>query len=594
MVHESAENPVRPKLGLALSGGGFRAAFFHIGVLAQLADRGVLRHVECLSTVSGGSIVGALYYLHVKRLLESKSDHDITDADYQAIVATIERDFYAGVTCDLRSRTFWNPLVNLKMSFASYSRSDRIGELYDEIFYRPAWPIPRHKPIQMRELKITPMGVFGHFNPLRDNDGRATKVPVLLINATCLNTGRNWRFEAGCMGEAMGKGEARAQLDVNDRYAWPWSYNDIVPAQQDIELGIAVAASACVPGIFPALAISGLYPDGNRIELVDGGVHDNQGVQGLFDMGCTAYVVSDASKQLTRELDPANSAASVLLRVQDILQERVRQEELLHLVDKPMTVMIHLRQGLPVREIPWIASNGKVQDAKLLQPASSMDEFGVSTEVQEALSNIRTDLDAFTEVEAMALMADGYRIARANLEDHSVTQRFGAADAVKQRWGFQRIDPLLYCPNGRLLKLLNIGSRRFFKVFMACPGVAAGLLAMVTLLLMMGGYYYSEQVIALLDYQISLTSLLILVGLTAFGTIPSLQRFMDAFFILRMPRRAVVQALLPALASIFAQIHVRVFSRLYRSAGRLDKVIPQDHPPSAGAISGERGPPLPI
>ena len=73
---------VEPKLGLALSGGGHRAAFFHIGVLAKLAELGLLRHLEVISTVSGGSIVGALYYLHVKNLLEDKPDEAITDADY--------------------------------------------------------------------------------------------------------------------------------------------------------------------------------------------------------------------------------------------------------------------------------------------------------------------------------------------------------------------------------------------------------------------------------------------------------------------------------------------------------------------------------
>ncbi len=53
------------KIGLALSGGGFRAALFHIGVLAKLAELDVLRHVEFLSCVSGGSIIGAHYYLEL-------------------------------------------------------------------------------------------------------------------------------------------------------------------------------------------------------------------------------------------------------------------------------------------------------------------------------------------------------------------------------------------------------------------------------------------------------------------------------------------------------------------------------------------------
>ena len=67
------EEGAHPRLGLALSGGGHRAAFFHIGVLARLAELGLLRPIQVISTVAGGSIVGALYYLHVKNLLESKA-----------------------------------------------------------------------------------------------------------------------------------------------------------------------------------------------------------------------------------------------------------------------------------------------------------------------------------------------------------------------------------------------------------------------------------------------------------------------------------------------------------------------------------------
>ena len=52
------------RIGLALSGGGFRAAAFHVGVLRKLRDLGLLKHVDLLSCVSGGSIVGAYLALH--------------------------------------------------------------------------------------------------------------------------------------------------------------------------------------------------------------------------------------------------------------------------------------------------------------------------------------------------------------------------------------------------------------------------------------------------------------------------------------------------------------------------------------------------
>ncbi len=49
------------KIGLALSGGGSRAIAFHIGCMRALHDRGLLDQVRVLSTVSGGSVIGALW-----------------------------------------------------------------------------------------------------------------------------------------------------------------------------------------------------------------------------------------------------------------------------------------------------------------------------------------------------------------------------------------------------------------------------------------------------------------------------------------------------------------------------------------------------
>src|SRR5690606_25432935 len=124
------------KVGLALSGGGFRASLFHVGVLARLAEVGLLRRVEVISTVSGGSIVGALYYLHVKELLESKPDHDVTDEDYLKVVAAVEEGLLYGVQQNLRMRTFASLSKNWKMRRPDYTRSHRMGELYHRDFYR--------------------------------------------------------------------------------------------------------------------------------------------------------------------------------------------------------------------------------------------------------------------------------------------------------------------------------------------------------------------------------------------------------------------------------------------------------------------------
>jgi len=55
--------------GLALSGGGIRSATFSLGVLQALAQRGWIRKIDYLSTVSGGGYVGSwlsacIYHAH--------------------------------------------------------------------------------------------------------------------------------------------------------------------------------------------------------------------------------------------------------------------------------------------------------------------------------------------------------------------------------------------------------------------------------------------------------------------------------------------------------------------------------------------------
>jgi NTE family protein len=91
-------------LGLALSGGGFRAAFLHLGVLAQMARRGLLRQVDVVSAVSGGATVAALYCLRVK---------GSGDADYVQLIQRLGEDFLRVVQRNLRMRVFWSPLASL-------------------------------------------------------------------------------------------------------------------------------------------------------------------------------------------------------------------------------------------------------------------------------------------------------------------------------------------------------------------------------------------------------------------------------------------------------------------------------------------------
>ncbi|WP_051445336.1 patatin-like phospholipase family protein [Desulfocurvus vexinensis] len=438
-----AGRPVRTfsgdALGLALSGGGFRASFFHIGVLARLAEQDRLRDVQALSTVSGGSIVGALYYLFLKRLLEEKPDQDITRDDYLELVAAVEKRFLDGVRTNVRMRTFLDPRQNLRMFQRDYSRSDRIGELYDSVFYQGVLPGAPEGMLRMRDLRIHPAGRAGAepFHPMRHNAQRRAKVPVLLINATVLNDGHSWLFEASTMGERPLADPARCEVDKNFRLCRPDSY-DNTATQRDLELGLAVAASACVPGVFPPLALSGLYAEGVRVELVDGGVYDNQGVQALLDRRCTRLIVSDASGQMDDLADPAPSIFAVMPRANSILMDRTRDEQLLALLGDhtPPATLLHLRHGLPVRRIPWLDAQGNpaCQDGPAPDaPAPDHAVPGVPAAVQDLLSRLRTDLDSFNDVEAYALMLDGYRMAGALLPGGGEEARDAAAPGGETR-----------------------------------------------------------------------------------------------------------------------------------------------------------------
>jgi NTE family protein len=489
------------KIGLALSGGGFRAALFHVGVLARLAELGILRRVEVVSSVSGGSIIGALYYIHVKNLLERKNDAEITDEDYVELVETIHREFRVAVQKNLRARAFLNPAKNVWMAKATYSRSDRIGDLYDKFFYKPAWGKERPKrwfglaetQIALNELKIQPRGEKDGFRPDEDNAGRTNaKVPVLLINATTLNTGHNWRFEAVRMGEPLPDDdtarEVYANVDKNMRLEPGYFDADtssakphraITSAQRDFPLAVAVAASACVPALFHPLSISGLY-DGIRVQLVDGGVHDNQGLQGLFDTDCTHLIVSDASGQMADQPLPATRIPGVGGRANSILGDRVRDEQLAHASERPEPIaLMHLRKGLIGEvELP-LADDGKPVEAapkEKLAVKPLAGDFGISMDAQRLLSRVRTDLDSFSDTESFALMLDGYSMTDFVLNRDT---RFGeflaksppAASPVSQRWEFgvveERTGSAVLDADYR--RKLAVARQRFFKPISLVP-----------------------------------------------------------------------------------------------------------------------------
>ena len=410
------------KIGLGLSGGGFRASLFHIGVLARLAELEVLRSVEVLSCVSGGSVIGAHYYLEVRKLLQSKPDDKITKQDYIDIVARLRRDFLHGVQKNIRTRVVANPYLTAKMFFtAKYSRTMRAGDLYESEIFSLVKDGGGNDKRWLNGLYVCPMGDDGKaeedFDFKTDNWRRRAKVPNLILNTAALNTGHNWQFTASWMGEPPAGIDD--QIDGNDRLRRLYYDGEDTPeTHRQVRLGHAVSASACVPGLFEALPLDKLYPE-RIVRLVDGGVCDNQGVGSLLEQDCNVILISDGSGQMGSQNRPSNGPLGVALRSNSILQARVREAQYRELSARRRAsllrgfMFVHLKEDLDIDPIDWIGCLDPFDASGDSRPAyrrGPLTSYGIAKDIQELLAGVRTDLDSFSDVEAFALMTSGYRM----------------------------------------------------------------------------------------------------------------------------------------------------------------------------------------
>ncbi|HNG89335.1 MAG TPA: patatin-like phospholipase family protein, partial [Saprospiraceae bacterium] len=539
------------RIGLGLSGGGFRASIFHIGVLARLAEEDLLHNVEVISCVSGGSILGAYYYLKVRNLLQSKPDSQITKADYIQIVREMERDFVSDISYDLRSHIFGGFGTNLKMGCnPSFSRTSRLADLYEKHLYAklldkkaeaqtaadrakkqaaaaaPGTPADKkegegEKPdvdatIYMQDLLIAPMGEDGNplpVSPKRVNWLRKNKIPILVLNATTLNTGHCWQFTATWMGEPPGyiNSETDALPTLRRTY-----YDDAPAPHNKIRLATAVGASSCVPGLFRPVELRDLYQQHSGklidVQLVDGGVYDNQGINTLVEQECNVLIISDASGQLASVDDPGAGALQVGGRTNEILQGRIRACELGELTARFNSqlvrgyLLMHLTKGLPSEVVNWRQCDDPYEPNVYDDNRHGDDVltcYEVRKNIQTALARVRTDLDSFHEQESAMLMYSGYLMTDFELKagkgwgqpkNNPINFATGLPPTQfkKEEWAFERIKTLHDHPDTseHLLKTLNT-SAGMVKIFSASALVRGiGLLLLAGLVGWLGWRYW--------------------------------------------------------------------------------------------------------
>jgi len=230
-------------IGLALSGGGSRAMAFHLGCLRALQDTALLQRVGVLSTISGGSVIGAYYAFTPQK-------------SFEEFEADIREFLRAGFQWRI-ARQLLNPinLVGCVTGFAA-TRAAELSSL-----------ISRRAPKLRRAFSRTDLFrlvLGGHVLPGLHMTSPTRGDLEIVIGATELRRGVAFRFGNACAGD--------------------WRRGRLINA--DVDVSLAVAASAAYPIILPALDRTWAFEkDGtqakHRVLLTDGGVYDNLGVQVL-------------------------------------------------------------------------------------------------------------------------------------------------------------------------------------------------------------------------------------------------------------------------------------------------------------------------
>jgi len=573
------------KIGLGLSGGGFRASLYHIGVLAKLAELDVLRRVEVLSCVSGGSIIGAHYYLEVRKLLQSTKDEHITRDDYIEIVQRIAEDFLRGVQTNVRTRVAAEFITNLKMMFSQkYSRTMRAGELYERDIFSRVKDGEGHRERWLSDLIISPAGELENFSPRNGNWQRTAKAPILILNAATLNTGHSWQFTAQWMGEPPAGIDSK--IDGNDRYRRMY-YAEAPEGHRKVRLGHAVSASACVPGLFEPIIFEGLFPE-RTVRLVDGGVCDNQGIGGLVEQDCNVILISDGSGQMGSQNEPSRGLLGVPLRSMDIVQSRVRASQYQDLNARKRSALlrgfmfVHLKGDLDVDPIDWVDCQDPFDasdDARPISRRGLLTGYGIAKSVQQQLAAVRTDLDSFSDVEAYTLMTSGYRLTEQAFRQKCVE---GFPEQNPPAWKFLEVEEAMRYPGKRyrhVRKLLGVSGSKTFKIWMLSTPlkVLAVLLALVAVAFTVYAFirwrhHPIVQTITLGAFGIAiLTYLLTQVVTMVVGK--------NAMKIIKLRSTLIRIALglgMALLGWFTARLHLHVFDRMFLSRGSIENFRKQE------------------
>ena len=268
-------------VGLAVSGGGSRAATFAAGALEALADvrvtrdgkeRSALETVTHMSSVSGGSLATAYYSL--KKPVKSVPVLDsqgLTHA-YRAFFS----DFNAAMQMDFQTRAAIRQLLFFR-AFNPTKFAYSFSEVWDSNFFNEA-----------------------SFSTLYEREQRGDS-PQVILNGTSYNTGRRVAlttlpqsdFDYDFLGRLVADLKSRPgrvtpeglaiienSLEEAKRQFLPLTFEQVGADHRDLRVSLGVATSASFPPVVGPVT----YQVADRmpyLHIGDGGLFDNLGTESL-------------------------------------------------------------------------------------------------------------------------------------------------------------------------------------------------------------------------------------------------------------------------------------------------------------------------
>jgi predicted acylesterase/phospholipase RssA len=220
-------------IGIAMSGGGSRAANFAAAALLELEALGILQRATAISAVSGSTLAASYYALHGERRGGvNGADRARDDAFWNQ--AQLQRRLGRDIQNEWLERWMY-PTNILRYWFTDFDRSDIMKAVLEDVLF------------DGNERRFADLG-------------RGT--PRLFLNATRIS------------GEPFVFTDATLHKLHSDLFSLP--------------LSEAIMSSAAFPGVFQNVTLTDYGPHKQdepqrHVHLFDGGPSDNLGLQALFD-----------------------------------------------------------------------------------------------------------------------------------------------------------------------------------------------------------------------------------------------------------------------------------------------------------------------